>query len=104
MTSPYDNFTDWELGEITELENERELQLCWNGLHLYTSLADISIGEFGPRVFEAEPIGEIIKAEYKICCRAAKLIRELSKSDVTDKEWLDSFELYEAAEYKLYDE
>ena len=88
MCSPYDNKTEWALGETTKLCNKHPLKLRWNGLHLYTSLNNVSIGYFGSRVFEAEPIGEILKDENKICCKEVKLIRELNPSEVTDSEWV----------------
>ena len=87
MCSPFDNKTTWIINETTKLRNKHPLKLCFNGLHLYKSLDNISIGEFGPRVFEAEPIGEILKDENKICCREVKLLKELNPGEVTDSEW-----------------
>ena len=88
MCSPYDGKTTWAVGEVTELNNDRPLDLCWNGLHLYKSLRKISIGEFGPRVFEAEPIGELVNGRGKVCCRRVKLIKEIDPSEVIDEYWI----------------
>ena len=87
MTSPWDGKTKWAIGKTTKLNNDKPLKICENGLHLYTSLDNITIGSFGPRVFEAEPIGEVAEAESKICCRSAKLIREVDPGEVRDSEW-----------------
>ena len=74
MTSPWDGKTKWAIGKITRLGNYSQLKLCENGLHLYTSLDKITIGKFGPRVFEAEPVGHIVGDNDKVCCRDVKLI------------------------------
>ena len=87
MRSPLSRRTRWAIGETTKLGNKQPLKLCWNGLHLYTSLNNVSIGEFGSRVFNAEPVDELLGGGDKICCRAAKLICELDPAEVTDPEW-----------------
>ena len=93
MRSPVNGRTKWAIGDITKLRCRLELnysvrlRLCRNGLHLYTSLDNISIGEFGPRVFEAEPIGKVVRSEDKVCCRAVRLLKELDPAEVTDSHW-----------------
>ena len=63
------------------------LKMCANGLHLYTSLENISVGSFGERIFEAEPVGEYISDKDKICCRGVRLLKEIKSGEVKDSEW-----------------
>ena len=90
MTSPIYYNTKWSLDCINKLGNRRPLKMCNNGLHLYTSLDMLTSAGFGSRVFEAEPIGEILEDDSDdtvVCCRKVKLVRELDPSEVTDSVW-----------------
>ena len=66
-----------------------KIELYDNGLHLYTSLKNISTGNFGPRVFEAKIIGnEYIDNIDKVCCKEIKLIKEIDINKVKDNCWI----------------
>ena len=87
LQAPVDRSFFYDEWQTKIFEVEGPLIMCMNGLHLYTSLENVSIGNFGERVFEAEPIGEYISDKNKICCRKVRLIKELKPEDVKDSEW-----------------
>ena len=88
MTSIYDGKTKWAIGEITKIDNYRHLSLG-DRLSLYTKVEYIMSIVFGPRVFEAEPIGPTAyDIGGVIHCGAAKLLRELDPDEVTSNWWI----------------
>ena len=77
-----------EPGFIKKIKGK--LVMCENGLHVYKDLRNLSIGDFGSRVFKVEVIGDYLddKEELgKYCCKEIKFIKELKPSEVKDSEW-----------------
>ena len=66
---------------------EGGLELCRNGLHVYKSLNNVTIGNFGERVFKVEIIGKYIEDENKYCCKEIKILKELDAEEVKDSRW-----------------
>jgi len=90
LKSPNNTKFDWSAWESKTFSVEGPLEMCYNGIHLYKSLSNLSIGSFGSRVFEAQVIGEEIldEGDDKICTREVKLIKEIDISLVEDNEWI----------------
>ena len=87
LRAPSHTEFSYENWQTKTFKVEYPLEMCKSGLHLYTSLENISIGLFGERVFEAEPIGEYISDKNKICCKEIKLIKELKIEEIKDPKW-----------------
>jgi len=89
LKSPNNTKFDWSDWESKTFSVEGTLEMCSNGIHLYKSLNNLSIGNFGSRVFEAQVIGEeILEGDDKICVQEVKLIKEIDISLVEDNEWI----------------
>ena len=68
--------------------NGKELVMCQKGLHVYKSLKNLSIGEFGPVVWEVEvDENDCVCDKDKCVCRKIKFIRPVSPGEVEDSEW-----------------
>ena len=78
------SYEDWE---SKTFRVKGRLSVYRNGLHLYKSLANISVGNFGERVFEAEPIGKFLDDKDKICCRGIRILCEIKPEEVEDSKW-----------------
>ena len=80
-TSFYDSETRWQVGRITRHPSpDLSLGLCSEGvLHISDAPGETLIGGFWPcRLFEVEPMGEVIGGdEHKFGCAAVKVVREL---------------------------
>ena len=87
LKAPSNTEFSYENWQTKTFKVEGPLEMCKNGLHLYTSLEYLSAGNFGERVFEAIPVGEYISGKKKICCRGVKLLKELKPGDVKDSQW-----------------
>jgi len=95
LKAPSNTNFSYENWENRTFRVEGKLFMCANGLHLYKSLKNVSVGDFGSRVFEAIPIGnEYIEDEDKICCREIKILREIDASKVKDSAWAYWYCLY----------
>ena len=82
MRAPNKKSFSYEGWEDKTFKVEGELVPCENGLHLYKSLSHLTVGNFGPRIFEALPIGEFIDDGEKIVCREIRLLRELGIDEI----------------------
>ena len=68
--------------------SENELKISKHGLHLYKTLDNLTIGSFGPRIFEAMSIGEIVdEGGGNVVCSKVKLIKEINVEFVNDPEY-----------------
>ena len=94
LKAPNQKWFSYEDWQRKTFKVKGSLEMCANGLHLYTSLEDISIGIFGERVFEAEPIGEYISDRHKVCCREVKLLKKVKPEEVKDSRWLYNYCCY----------
>lgn len=88
MASPNNPGYKWQVGEWHKIKGT--LVMCKRGLHLYKSPAQLSIGEFGPRLFEAETAGEMRESDDKIIAKKVRLIREIPIGEVSNWPELDS--------------
>ena len=79
------SYKDWE-NKIFEVKGK--LEWCRNGLHLYKSLNNLSVGNFGSRVFEAKLIGKFLEDASKLCCKKIKIIKEIDIMKIEDDYWI----------------
>ena len=82
------SYEDWE-NKVFEVKGK--LEWCRNGLHLYKNLNNLSVGNFGSRIFEAKPIGKFLKDKNFICCRKIKIIKEIDIMKTEDDEWIFNY-------------
>jgi hypothetical protein len=68
-----------EIGESIEVTGD--LEVCENGIHLCKAEDLFAWLDCGYAIYEAEPIGDIIESDEKICCRGAKLVKKLNWSE-----------------------
>ena len=68
-------------------EYKGELKLCSSGIHVYKSLSNVSIGDFGSRIFKVEILGKYLEDSNKYCCNKIKFIEEIDITEVTDSCW-----------------
>jgi len=66
----------------------KKLVMCEEGLHVYKSLKNLSIGNFGSVVWEVEvDENDCVCDKDKCVCRKIKFIRKVKPSEVEDSEW-----------------
>ena len=66
----------------------KKLVMCEEGLHVYKSLKNLSIGNFGSVVWEVEvDENDCICDKDKCVCKKIKFIRKVKPSEVEDSEW-----------------
>ena len=79
MTSPYDDRTKYKIGEVKRIRYRREPDSWDTRMHLAKGLKNVNSLNIGPRVFEAEPVGDFEELDDVIRCKATRILKEMKE-------------------------